>query len=92
MNDQKIVGLNAKGKEEMFPQVWMNKNNGLLFVVVPWMEVFGNDMLSTMSAGPGTRCVVGVLSQVGWLIENEHGVHFGVNLRVEKAFKKLGEL
>ena len=100
MEDKKCIGLNAEGKEELFPQIWMNKSSAEVFHVVPWMQVMkGDEIVATPipdvadDGKPQTvRAVFGALAQIGWMIENGHGVHLGVGLNVESHFEKISEL
>jgi len=86
-----VVGLNAKGEQEKFPQVWLNKISADLFVVMPWMQVMtGDDLFTGMFCY--SRVAIGALAQIGWLIENGKGVSFGIGLNAEKFFESFGEL
>lgn len=90
----KFVGLNFKGEEELFPQIWINKKSGELAWVMPWMEIIkGQEILAVNIPDDKTqvRSVFGALAQVGWLVENGHGVFFGIGLQAEELFEKVGE-
>jgi hypothetical protein len=100
MGQKSVVGLNAKGEQEKFPQVWQNTVSGELFQVMPWMQVITGDEIAAVpipdtaeDGKPQTvRTVFGALAQIGWMIENGNGVHFGIGLNAEKSFESLGEL
>ena len=68
--------------------VWMNKKADL-FIATPWWEI-PQDILDETIENYRTR--FGVLVQVGWLLENEHGVFFGMRLDTKELFEDLGPL
>lgn len=98
VSDLYRIGLNPKGEPENFPQVWVNKISGQLFVVTPWWEIMSEDVMVEGTVGMVTnlpeeqRWKYGMLAQVGWLIQNESGVWFGVGTSVAEQMEKIGEL
>lgn len=85
--------------EDTRVRVWKNKTSGKEFKVTPWWEVPpGDDQIAVIEMevdyGDGKKRKVptklGVLYQVGWLLENEHGVWFGMSLDASEHFEDLG--
>ncbi len=81
-----------------YPRTWENKKSKQKVRVMPWWETVKEgkteevDELGHMIAEQAGRpCKFGILVQVGFLIENEEGVWFGVGPKVEKHFNDLGE-
>ena len=81
-----------------YPRLWKNKESGKEFRVMPWWEaVKEGDIEETNELGEmvtevaGRPCKFGVITQIGFLLENEHGVWFGVNLSAAEHFEDLGE-
>lgn len=66
-------------------KVLMQKETANLFLATPWWEIPEPIMEETI---PNAK--FGVLIQVGWLIQNMHGVYFGVNSL--NGFEELGDL
>lgn len=65
---------------------------------MPWWETVKDgecesvdEMGQMISEFAGRPCKFGVLVQVGYLLENEHGIWFGMNMKAAKSFKDLGE-
>lgn len=84
-----------------YPRRWKNKISGKELLVMPWWEVVKDGeieevdelgQLVSESVGNKTVCKFGLLTQIGYLLENESGVWFGVNLRASDGFIDLGEL
>lgn len=80
--------------------IWCHKENGDLVLASPRWEPLTIDfdeslfkeMAPELMAEVGDRRIArGVLCQVGWLIENGHGVWFGIDLRANEQFVDLGE-
>jgi hypothetical protein len=74
-------------------QVWQNKKSKQKFRVMPWWEIFKTDeVLSSLSTDIGVKSAwkFGMLTQVGWLLENEHGVWFGLGPSAIESFEVLG--
>lgn len=93
------VGLNPKGESENFPQIWCSKINGQLLVVIPWFDMLQDEtliegQLSVLDTRitDSRKFKIGALAQVGWLVQNEHGIYFGVNMAAMKCMEKVGEL
>lgn len=75
-------------------RVWLNKRNGNLFVAAPWWETVDSDFQFNGKTKTYNG-KIGVLYQVGWLIQNEHGIWFGANYNITgrgKDFEDLGPL
>jgi len=80
-------------------RLWKNKTSQKEFKVTEWWEVPpGDDQIAVIEMevdfGDGKKRKVptklGVLYQVGWLLESEHGVWFGLNLDAASQFEDLG--
>jgi hypothetical protein len=81
-----------------YPRRWKNKESGKELRVMPWWEQVKNgEAVETDELGQmltevaGQPCKMGVIVQVGYLLENEHGVWFGVGPSAAKSFEDLGE-
>jgi hypothetical protein len=81
-------------------EVWMNKGNANLYLVTPrwepltidYDEKLFKEIAPELMEQVGERKLArGTLVQVGWLLENEHGVWLGVPLGTEEQFESLGE-
>lgn len=81
--------------------VWMNKLTAQLYLVTPrWEplnikfdEKFYEDLIPEMKAMVNGRKIChGVLMQVGWMVENEHGVWLGLPLSAADQFENLGDV
>lgn len=81
-----------------YPRKWKNKISGQVLRVMPWWEAvkdgeieetdeLGN-MIATAAGGP---CKFGTIVQIGYLLENEHGVWIGVGPKAAEQFEDLGE-
>jgi hypothetical protein len=80
-----------------YPRLWENKESKLQLRVMPWWEVVKDgeieevDVLGNMVAEIADRpCKFGLLTQIGYLIENDHGIWFGVNLSAAEGFEDKG--
>lgn len=76
----------------MNPQYWQHKKTKKKFRVMPWWECLDDQtLLSEKDLPPdmtdGRKYKIGALIQVGWLLENEHGVWLGVGPDAAKEFK-----
>lgn len=85
-------------KVQTYPRIWQNKKTKKKVRVMPWWETMKDgeieqvdDMGRMFTEMSGRLCKWGVLVQIGYLLENEHGVWFGVGPGAEKGFKDLGE-
>ena len=90
-----------KPKESIpgWPKIWVNKRNPTKkFRVMPWWECLdplmsddgvNNSIPIGVSLTKGRKVKVGIIVQVGWLLENEHGVWFGVGPKAEKEFREV---
>ena len=75
---------------------WQNKKSKKFVKCVPWMEcvepiLSDKDGLGKILGLGDRKFKIGALIQVGFLLENEHNVWFGVNMSAEKQFKDCGE-
>lgn len=81
-----------------YPRLWKNKTSGAKVRVMPWWETIKDgeveevdelgEMLSVVADRP---CKFGTLVQIGYLIENQHGVWFGMGPNAIDSFEDLGE-
>lgn len=81
-----------------YPRLWKNKTNGKKVRVMPWWETVkdgeveqSDDMGQMLSVIAGRKCKFGILSQVGYLIENEYGIWIGLGPKAADQFEDLGE-
>jgi hypothetical protein len=77
---------------------WKHKETGKEYKVLPWWECDGNiveakeakEILHDAEDDWSDRLyAVGCLAQVGWLIENEDGVWFGVGPKAKDQFEDI---
>ena len=95
----KTKSIRTKKKLTRYPRLWQNKTLGQKVRVMPWWEIVnGGEMVQVDELGEmitevagGRLCKFGVITQVGYLLENEHGVWLGVGPKATKHFKDLGE-
>lgn len=84
-------------------KVWMHKTTFDLAIVTPWWEILPEDEIiadKTKILGddkfkdswPDRKFKIGALTQVGWLMENQHGAWFGIGPSAQESFEDLGEL
>ncbi len=85
------------GKVMEYPRTWVHKKNKKKLRVMPWWETVKDgevervDELGQMvSEVAGRICKFGVLVQVGYLLENEHGMWLGVGPKAAKEFHDKG--
>jgi hypothetical protein len=73
-------------------RIWQHKKNKKKLRATPWWEIpesiLDDEFKELMK---GRKIKFGVLIQVGWLLENEHGVWLGVGPAAAKEFNDLGE-
>lgn len=81
-----------------YPRLWKNKKSGKKVRVMPWWETVNNgeieevDALGRLVADvAGRPCKFGILVQVGFLLENEHGIWLGLGPKASESFDDLGE-
>jgi hypothetical protein len=77
---------------------WKHKETGKEYNVLPWWEC-ESDLIEKKDcpAVIGDKedewkdrlSAIGVLYQIGWLIENEHGVWFGVGPKAKDSFDEI---
>ena len=78
------------------PRYWKHKTDGRVIRATPWWEIPLEDTVLDLtgeeakSAKLGdTRLKIGFLVQVGWLLENEHGMWLGVGMKAQEMFEVL---
>ncbi len=81
-----------------YPRLWQHKKRKTKLRVMPWWETVKDgqiekvDELGQMVAeSAGRPCKFGVLVQVGYLLENEHGIWLGVGIGAAKEFDDFGK-
>ena len=80
------------------PKVWMNRNTGQICLATPWWEIMPGDEAIAMKMEvicnntSQARMKFGLLTQIGWLIQNEHDLWAGFGLATEDLFEEIGEL
>ena len=75
------------------PQVWMNKTNGMIFLATPWFSTGDEETAQyTLTVTDPLDIYFGTFYRVGWLIQNQHGVWFGVNLDAKDSFEVIGDI
>ena len=81
-------------------EVWMNKLNGELALATPhWQAVtcrFDENLIKELdpmiAKEIGSRKIAsGTLVQVGWLLQNQNDVWFGMPLSISEQFEVLGD-
>lgn len=77
------------------PRLWQHKKTKKQVRALPWWECLDPTMDESLLPLPAIEAKrkwkIGSLIQIGWLLENEHGMWLGVGPKAEKAFKDLGE-
>lgn len=83
--------------ENKFLTRWQHKETKKIFRVTPWWECYGDiiDQPSDILADEDDefkdrKFAVGVLAQIGYLLENEHGVWLGVGPTAKDSFDDIG--
>lgn len=74
------------------PAIWQHKKTKKKFRVLPWwecLEPLVDDKELGTKLTEGRKFKIGSLVQIGWMLENEHGVWLGVGPQAEKAFKEV---
>lgn len=75
------------------PQVYMNKKTDDLVLIVPWFTPATEDEAAALNMRvEAVNVVYGIFWQCGWLMQNQHGVWFGLSLNAIANFELLGEL
>ena len=75
-----------------YPRKWRHKETKKELRVMPWWEI-PESILSEKEApnvAPDRMYKIGALVQVGWLLENEHGVWLGVGPKAADSFEDMG--
>ena len=95
---RKMAEEAAKEFALVYPRKWKNKKSKKCVRVMPWWEVVKDGEIekvdalgNLLSEQAGIACKFGVLTQIGYLIENEHGFWFGMGPKAREAFKDMGE-
>jgi hypothetical protein len=77
---------------------WKHKEKGNIVRVAPWYEIVepvlelsGNEAVKAKLAERPRGVKFGALVQVGWLLEQEHGIFIGVHLDVADQFELYTE-
>ena len=102
MSEEKVEPATEPTPEpkKPWPRIWEHKQNKKRLRVTPWWEcvepILGSeDDYGAAAVGrelmEGRKFKIGALVQVGWLLENEHGVWFGVGPTAEEAFTDVTE-
>lgn len=90
-------------KQSINVRRWRHKKNGKELRVLPWWEciepivsddgIKGSIQLKGEEIGmdKDRKFKIGAIIQIGWLLENECGVWFGVGPGAQKEFEDLGE-
>lgn len=85
-------------KKKEWPKVWEHKINKKRLNVMPWWECVEPMVASDTDYGAvdvgkeiadGRKFRIGAIVQIGWLLENEHGVWFGVGPQAEESFIEI---
>lgn len=82
-----------------YPRIWENKRSGDRLRVMPWWETITedgkveevDDLGHMIASVAGRPCKFGVLVQVGYLLENVHGIWLGLRPKAVDEFIDLGE-
>ena len=82
-----------KAKRE-FPQTWKHKKTGKVVRAMPWWEMLEDDTIVSDKNLPVkdksvVKFKIGCLTQIGWLLENEHGVWLGVGPKAAESFEVM---
>lgn len=80
-----------------YPRKWKNKISGQELRVMPWWETVkdgeievSDDLGNMLTEVAGRPCKFSAIVQVGYLLENESGIWFGVGPKAREAFDDLG--
>lgn len=76
------------------PKIWKQKQTRRILFVFPWWECL--DPILTEADVPAEvvekrAFKIGSIVQIGWLLENRHGVWFGVNFTAQDAFVDISD-
>ena len=75
-----------------YPKIWQHKKTKKKVRVMPWWETVEGSAIRDKDIGvaePGIPWKFGMLVQVGWLLENENNVWFGVGPTAKDSFKEV---
>jgi hypothetical protein len=83
---------------QMAIETWKHKETGKIVRATPWWEI-PEDFVEELGIAEAIadkkdewkdrKYKIGALVQVGWLLENEHGVWFGVGPKAKEAFDEV---
>lgn len=89
-------------KTDSAAKLWMNKLSGQLMISATWWEMqndetivrgnAGNIFTSTEKTENARKWKYGMLTQVGFLLQNESGVWFGVGMSAREQFEEIGDI
>ena len=73
-----------------FPELWTHKKNKKEVRAMPWWEMIDSVIDEKEFKIPEINVPYkfGMLIQVGWLLENEHGVWLGVGPKAAEEFTR----
>lgn len=93
------MGNGRKMETTNYPRRWKNKTSGQVVRVMPWWEAIQdgkieqvNELGEMLSEVGGRPAKFGTIVQIGYLIENEHGIWFGLGPQAKDQFEDLGEI
>lgn len=72
-------------------RIWEHKETKKRVRVLPWWECLdplADEKLADLCEGRMFK--IGALVQIGWLLENEHGMWLGVGPKAAESFNDLG--
>lgn len=75
----------------MKQEIYMNKISGELSLIIPWFMTIEED-IDFKYEPDGILIAYGMFQQVGWMLENGHGVYFGLGITAIDQFEYIGEL
>ena len=88
-----------KAKLLAWPKTWQHKTTKKKFKVMPWWEcldpLMADDKATPETIDVGTHLTegrkfkIGAIVQIGWLLENGHGVWFGMGPKAAESFNEV---
>ena len=73
-----------------WPRLWQHKETKKQVRAMPWWEMPEPlDLGIKDSQIDGQKVKIGALVQIGWLLENENGVWFGLGLNAAEHFEDI---
>lgn len=79
-------------KKPEWPKAYRHKKTKKKVRVTPWWECIDpiiSDKEAGMEFAEGRKFKIGAIVQVGWLLENEHGVWLGVGPKALEHFQEV---